>query len=168
MTVRSLRALPGGFVPEDRMIQAAPDGLCAAHCVVAGFNVLSTWMWRGKILDLPRTVGVSNRKRKKRLLEKAQQCRDAGGKQSYSHRLEALAAGNQADSEDLKLYAKAIHHRVSVDSAWFASKAYRVVAASQTTWRRGAFRGYSKLASSEPDTKLADDGRRARRGRVNR
>ena len=39
MSVVELRAIKGGAVPEDTLLKAAPDGMCAASCVVSGFNV---------------------------------------------------------------------------------------------------------------------------------
>ena len=107
------------LTPEDTLLKAATDGMCATSCVVSGFNV-------AEYLAVPRNqAGFAQDQA--RVQEEAANVRawllgrvesmDQFQKDQYARRFRTLADGDYADDEDLKLYAEAIRHRIAVQTS---------------------------------------------------
>ena len=128
MSVVELFAIKGGAVPEDTLLKAAPDGMCAASCVVSGVSV-------AEYLAVPRNHAGFAQDRA-RVQEEAANDRawllgraeslDKFQKDQYARRFRTLADGDCADDEDLKLYSKAIRHRIAVQTSVDADHAIMI------------------------------------------
>ena len=139
MCVVELRAIGGGAVPEDTLLKAAPDGMCATSCVVSGFNV-------AEYLAVPRNqAGFAQDQARVQeeaanvrawLLGKAESM-DQFQKDQYARRFRTLADGDYADDEDLKLYAKAIRHRIAVQTSVDADYPIRSSVTPNILWDCG-------------------------------